>query len=239
MKRGTIEHPKTEMLAELLGIELGYAVGILEALFHFTSKYARRGNIGSWDNKTIAKRCLWSGDPDKLIDALINARGGKQHGFLERHSEYRLIVHDWKDHCDDATKKAVLRAKEDFVRPDQGMADNGGQRRTESDKVCLPEPEPEPSQALPSPAQPQRDQTPLGALIACRVGEPALSTLAGAVGISAGLVWSEWDQVQTARDPPAALVTRLSTKLKTPIPKAKTLSADLQRLTNLIAQRTA
>lgn len=119
LKRGTIEHPKTEHLAELLSISMAQAVGHLEALFHFTAKYAMRGNIGSWGNKQIAKRCLWDGDPDVFVQALINANGGKRHGWIEAHSEHRLIVHDWHRHADESVKKTLKNNNESFVMSDE------------------------------------------------------------------------------------------------------------------------
>lgn len=160
MKRGAIEHPKTEHLAALLKIPLAQAVGHFEALIHFTSKAARRGDIGRWTDDVIARKCLWEGDPKVFVAALLGANGGRPNGMIEAHSEHRLIVHDWQEHCDDATKKAVARANEVFVVPE--VTTLTGQRRTTADNGCqnlpalsppFPSP-PEPSQAIPSPSQP-------------------------------------------------------------------------------------
>jgi hypothetical protein len=46
MKRGTPEHPKTAHLMAALSIPRPYAVGILELLWHFTARYAPRGDVG-------------------------------------------------------------------------------------------------------------------------------------------------------------------------------------------------
>ncbi len=114
MKRGTIEHPKTQMLADLLGIPLLHAVGIIESLFHWTAKYVRTGAIGSCTNAVIAKRIHWDGDPDKLIEALVAAKGTGEKGWLETHKKHRLVVHDWHDHADDSVRKTMKNNRELF-----------------------------------------------------------------------------------------------------------------------------
>jgi len=114
VKRGTIEHPKTVMLQMLLGCSRLEAVGILEALFHWAAKYARRGDIGRYPNAVIAEGLYWRGDPDALVSALIEARGEGKHGWIEEHPTMRLVVHDWHDHADESTKKTLANNGETF-----------------------------------------------------------------------------------------------------------------------------
>ena len=74
MKRGTPEHPKMLMLQALLGIEKFQAVGILECLWHWASRYAIQGDVGKWPNKAIALGIGWNpDDADRLVDALVQA----------------------------------------------------------------------------------------------------------------------------------------------------------------------
>jgi hypothetical protein len=109
VKRGTPEHPKTRGLARTLNLPLPYAAGILEMVFHFTQKYARQGNIGKFSNEQIAEAIHYPDDPDQLIDALI------LNGWLTPHKIHRLILHDWHDHADDATKKTLRNRNEEFL----------------------------------------------------------------------------------------------------------------------------
>src|SRR5262245_42760201 len=93
MKRGTIEHHKTASLAARLGIPRYAAVGILESLWHATSRYALRGDIGHLTDKEIAHHVAWDKEPQVLVRALVAS------GWLDRDKEHRLIVHDWADHA--------------------------------------------------------------------------------------------------------------------------------------------
>ena len=122
MKRGTIDHPKTAMLADSLGLELFGAVGLLECLFHFTAQYARRGDIGRYPDKIIAQRCFWTHEPETLIAALVKCR------WLDDHPEHRLIVHDWHAHADNTVRTALKRNKEVFWNgePPRRMRDEDG-----------------------------------------------------------------------------------------------------------------
>ena len=127
MKRGTIEHPKTAELTARLGIPKYAVVGLLESLFHVTARVAPRGDIGRYSNRAIALSIGWDGDPDELIESM------RVSGWLDEHTDSRLIVHDWHEHADDATKKRLARARQDFVRT---TADNGGQRQPMSADVA-------------------------------------------------------------------------------------------------------
>ena len=157
MKRGTPEHPKTLDLARRLDSRSRFeAIGILEMLWHWTARFAPQGDLGRWTDEQIEAGIGWSG-PGPLIPALVAAR------WLDADRTHRLIVHDWADHADDATKKALLRKGLGFV---QTTADNGGRSPAAIDKdggqnppavavpcraVALPLPEPEPLPPIPPP----------------------------------------------------------------------------------------
>jgi len=109
MKRGTPEHPKTKTLAKILEIPLYGAVGILEMLWHFASFRALQGDLGRWSNVQIAEAINWDREPDELINALIES------GFVDKSNEYRLLIHDWHDHAEEAVKKTLRNRKLPFL----------------------------------------------------------------------------------------------------------------------------
>lgn len=149
MKRGTPDHPKTARLALALGCHRLLAVGILEMLWHWTARYAPRGDVGRWDNATIAAGILWDGDADQLIAALIETR------WLDVDEEHRLLIHDWQQHADDATKKHLSRNNLAFAtmsrrRPVKGRTKSDSESAAVTPAVAVavaiakPEPLPEP-----------------------------------------------------------------------------------------------
>lgn len=115
MKRGGIEHPKTCSLALALGISRAQAVGHREALFHWTAKYAPRGDVGRWPDELIAAGALWepgqtkAESADQFVKALVDT------GAIDRHEEFRLVLHDWNEHADEAVRKWLSRKKLRFA----------------------------------------------------------------------------------------------------------------------------
>ena len=99
MKRGTAEHPKTLDLAAALNLPQWGAVGILESLWHFAAKFARRGDIGRRTDAAIARGIDWRDDPEKLIQALVDT------GWLDRCRCHRLRIHDWHEHADQTVRR--------------------------------------------------------------------------------------------------------------------------------------
>lgn len=144
MKRGTPDHPKVAMFAELIKRRRPEALGYLELLFHFTAQYAPDGGIGRYDDKRIAAGIDWMGRPSQVIDALVAA------GWLDRHPTARLVVHDWSDHADRATLARLSRAGKVMIKQNHKVAGNLCTQNvtTENtqcnDSVHLPEPEPKP-----------------------------------------------------------------------------------------------
>lgn len=118
MKRGTPDHFKTLRLQSLLGCSRAEAVGLLELLWHVTARQAPRGNIGRCSDVELCT--LLHADrfePCKLARALVTA------GWLDEHPKYRLLVHDWHEHCDQAVRKWLQRQGLSFLtysghRPD-------------------------------------------------------------------------------------------------------------------------
>lgn len=154
MKRGCIEHPKVFDLCERLRIRRPMAVGYLEMLWHFTAKYAPQGDIGKYSDTRIEAALDWSGRPGKLVEALTAAR------WLDRHSECRLVIHDWHEHADDSVRKRLSRGGLQFLsitgKVSGQTTDNDRKvSATVENRGCLPEPEPSQSQSqTPGPLPP-------------------------------------------------------------------------------------
>ena len=115
MKRGTPDHHKMRRFARLSGVPKVYALawanGALERLWHYTAKYAIRGDIGRITNREIAEVCCYPiKRADHLIDILVQCE------WLDRHPDYRLVVHDWADHADDSTRKTVKNRGLGFIQ---------------------------------------------------------------------------------------------------------------------------
>jgi hypothetical protein len=118
-------HPKFSRLKTLLGATKAHTLGYLEALWHFTGTYAAQGNIGKFSDLEIESWIEWQGEPGELIAALCEAK------WVDRDPVHRLIVHDWHEHADAATKKSLGRKKLPFVYPVSYQCPDTG--RTEVD----------------------------------------------------------------------------------------------------------
>jgi len=102
-KRGTPSHPKILLLAELLGIDRCYALGIVEALWHWSSRYAIDGELTKWSPKAIVCGVGYSGEADQLIESLV------QSGLLDRTSDGRTGIHDVHEHADNTWKECLAK----------------------------------------------------------------------------------------------------------------------------------
>lgn len=85
-------HPKTKKLARLLDISAVTAIGHLHYLWWWALDFAQDGYIGKYDEFDIAEACLWVGDHQSFVDALIQA------GFVDK-TESGLLIHDWFDYA--------------------------------------------------------------------------------------------------------------------------------------------
>ena len=93
MKKQTTSHTKFKRLKRRLGLPDFQIVGILESLWHLTANEAPAGDIGKLSNEDIGSYMEWAGSDDELINHLVSS------GWVDRDEKYRLIVHDWGDHC--------------------------------------------------------------------------------------------------------------------------------------------
>lgn len=104
MKRTAMQHTKLKRLMKALDCPQYVAVGILESLWHLTARETPIGNIGKLSNDDIALQIDWREEPDSLVQGLLAS------GWLDIDEDHRLRVHDWMEHCDDATKKHLERS---------------------------------------------------------------------------------------------------------------------------------
>ncbi len=104
MKREAINHTKMRRLARNLSVEIYSARGIMESLWSATRDEAPAGNIGKLSDEDIADFIGWRGEPAALTDALVRA------GWLDTNPTYRLVVHDWPDHCEDYVHAKLAKA---------------------------------------------------------------------------------------------------------------------------------
>ena len=109
MKRETFRHPKTLDLASRLGCSRPEAIGYLNLLWDFTAEYAIQGDIGKHANGAIARACDYSGDPDKFVAALVDAH------WVDVDPDYRLLVHDWSEHCERWVKLKAEKLSKSFI----------------------------------------------------------------------------------------------------------------------------
>ncbi len=110
MKREAFHHPKFKLLAYDLGIPLGYARGVIESLWLVTGINFPRGDIGRWSDAEIAVGIDVPGDPEKLVQLLVNRR------LLDRlPGAGRLFVHDWHEHADVHIQAQLARRTEYFA----------------------------------------------------------------------------------------------------------------------------
>ncbi len=92
MKQGTQLHPKFKSLAKVLDLRQYEAVGILESIWMMACQFAGEdGNLSRFTRKQIAEWMDWDGDPERLINGLIDC------GWLDSVNG-SLTIHDWNDH---------------------------------------------------------------------------------------------------------------------------------------------
>ena len=162
MKRTAMQHTKLKRLVRTLNVPQYAAVGILESLWHLTAREAPGGNIGKLSDEDIAFWIDWRGDHSELIKGLVSC------GWLDEDAEFRLVVHDWHEHADDATKKAMSRHvqttadKSRHVRTSPVVS--GQNTPASASASALPVPEPSQKKAITADAVPASRGKLLGTL---------------------------------------------------------------------------
>ena len=119
-------HPKTRRLCRELGINLREGIGLLHLLWWWALDYADDGDISTYDASDIADACLWDGDADALLDALVQA------GWIDQDADGRHI-HDWDDYAGrilDQRRANAERQRRHRERSVTGANDNSDTPRT-------------------------------------------------------------------------------------------------------------
>lgn len=160
MKRGTVNHPKMARLARVLNVPRVYAIGIMEALWHFTATYAPNGDLSRYSASEIIDSLGVESDrdPESVIDALVESK------WLDR-IDGKIIVHDWNDHCDDATHAKLARSVSFFAngekphtsrltKDERTTIEQEYARRAHGERTASAQSAPGGANALPSPTLP-------------------------------------------------------------------------------------
>lgn len=93
MKKGAHEHPKMYALAEALGKEHMFAVGLIDTICAYAADYAKDGNLGKIP-KTLISR--WIHQTKQETDAAIAAM--LKTGWLDAMPDGGYEIHDWREH---------------------------------------------------------------------------------------------------------------------------------------------
>jgi hypothetical protein len=83
------DHPKLDLLSELLGLTRRDAVGLLHFLWWRALTYAPSGDLNGFTDSQLARWADWENDPAMLISGLKTA------GFVDD----RRQLHDWHDYA--------------------------------------------------------------------------------------------------------------------------------------------
>lgn len=143
MKREAWTHLKLARLSRSLGISKAHAIGILEGLWQYAGRH--NGRTGALDFLP-SELAAWLGESEveetRIVYALVWA------GWLDYCPCHGLVVHDWSDHADEATRKQWSRGDK---TPVQTCLDTvptlSGHVPTVSGPP-EPEPEPEPGKSV-------------------------------------------------------------------------------------------
>jgi hypothetical protein len=109
MKSNTTNLLKFHRLHRRIGGAKRCVAGLLEVLWHGVCRNCPHGDIGKFTNEEIAILADFDGDADQLVDDLIET------GWLDEHSEYGLVVHDWHEHAPNYVKGNVKLSKLPFA----------------------------------------------------------------------------------------------------------------------------
>lgn len=96
-------------LKRRLALSHWQTVGLLESLWLFTQVNTPHGDIGRYSNEDIAAAIEYEGDPDALIQHLVECR------WLDNSELYRIVVHDWHQHAPNYIKGSVASSGGQFV----------------------------------------------------------------------------------------------------------------------------
>lgn len=100
---------KFKNLRRRLRLSYWECVGVLESLWLSTYANAPDGDIGRLTNDEIAASIEWDRDANELINALVETR------WLDRSERYRLLIHEWPEHCSSTHKGNYIKWGKSFA----------------------------------------------------------------------------------------------------------------------------
>lgn len=152
MKLGTTSHPKFRKLMMKMDLKQYEAAGLLELLWSMAAQFTDDGDLSRFDADDIAAYLDWRGDPQKLVDTLVECR------WLDRDGD-SVKIHDWADHMPHfITERVRKREQRAGQRPSKSQSVPGLSRdstRTDSES-CTESDLAQPSPAQASAAQPSQ-----------------------------------------------------------------------------------
>jgi hypothetical protein len=170
MKRETFRHPKILDLSSRLQCTRPEAIGYLTLLWDFTAEYAIQGDIGKHADGAIARACDYQGDPEKFIQALVDAR------WLDIDPDHRLLIHDWSEHCERWVKLKIQKIGKTFIL---SFAKRSIEASTETPVIDITEASPSCDQSNPIQSNP----------IQTEGAEKSATTLPAGLNLEA---WGRW-----------------------------------------------
>lgn len=113
-------HPKLLRLASELRISSAQAIGHLQYLWWWTMDYAENGDLGEYDDRTIAGAAEWTAEAEPFVEALVRSGWLDEREVEDENGEtypaYR--IHNWDryvgrllDQRETSTKQAGGRAR--------------------------------------------------------------------------------------------------------------------------------
>jgi hypothetical protein len=116
MKRGTIRHEKVYRLAKILEVRRAEAIGILTALWELASDHYPDGNLHGVEAAYLAEQCLWHGEGNQLVDALVECKLLDRLRITCRTScNEVLFIHNWDEHCETSVHNKLARSRGMFA----------------------------------------------------------------------------------------------------------------------------
>jgi hypothetical protein len=125
------DHPKLDLLMELLGITRRDAVGLLHFVWWRTLTYAPSGDLSDFTDGQVARWADWDGEPGQLVSALKTA------GFMDA----QRMVHDWDEYAGRWIERREANAER--MRIARAGRSNGARaasvQRTSGERAGLPD----------------------------------------------------------------------------------------------------
>lgn len=134
----TFDDPKIKRLARQLQTEVPALVGHLVSLWCWVSDYAQDGDLTAFCAEDIAEGARWSGDPEVLIEALINCGDKKEPGIIISDAE-GIRLYNWDVHTgreieeqrkDRERKRQYREAKKEGKLRKQSTAEENAENTT-------------------------------------------------------------------------------------------------------------